>query len=323
MAQGLSEDRLLAVIDRLFARGKLPLGRGDDCAVLDSFPLAISSDLFLEDIHFRLGYFTPGEIGHKALAVNLSDLAAMGAAPLGFSLCLGIPHGLSLPWLEEMLAGMAQLAKAHNLILIGGDLSAADKLHLSITIYGTGNFLTRHAAKPGDILFVAGQLGLARAGLRQLEESGRNAIAAWPNACAAHLLPDPLIHTGLALAELHPAGAVALMDVSDGVARDLARMLAASSLKRGVSLGADLHLRESQLHPEVVACARMTGDEPVDFALAGGEDYALLGACPERLWPLLAERRPEVWQLGQITSEPGIRVNRIPLTPVKGFDHFS
>ena len=335
----LSEDSILACLGRHFPQTgpSLLLGRGDDCAVLRGMrPLAVSSDLFLEDIHFRRAYFTPEETGYKALAVNVSDLAACGARPVGFTLCLGLPRWVDAAWLEAFFSGMASLASEHHMVLAGGDLSGCERLHISITVWGEpadpGNFLTRGGSMPGDVLFVVGRLGLARVGLNVLEAHGRAALADWPCACAAHLHPEPQVDAGLMLARAgFNARPPALMDVSDGIMRDLPRLLgltgelsAGGQSGRG-TLGAEILLARGQLHPEVVGYADATGKNPVHEALLGGEDYALLGSCAPDMLPPLHAAIPRLTSIGVVTAGGGIVCNNEPLdklAAMRGFDHF-
>ena len=304
-----SEDSILACLARHFpaTHPSLLLGRGDDCAVLKAgTPLCVSSDLFLEDVHFRRSYFTPEEIGHKALAVNVSDIAACGGRPLAFTLALGLPDDVDALWLDRFFSGMAALAQEQRLALAGGDLSRSPFLHVSITIWGEsytgGDFLVRGGSMPGDSLFVVGRPGLARVGLQVLEKEGRAALEHWPAACAAHLLPVPQVDAGLMLAR---AGAnarpPALMDLSDGIMRDLPRLLGRTGESRArregdtgtatdSGLGAAILLPQGMLHPEVVRHARENGLNPVHEALLGGEDYALLGSCAPDMLPILLAR---------------------------------
>jgi len=334
----LSEDGILRCLGRHFPQTgpSLLLGRGDDCAVLRAGrPLAVSSDLFLEDVHFRRAYFTPEETGYKSLAVNVSDLAACGARPLGFTLCLGLPAWVDEPWLDAFFSGMAELATRHNLVLAGGDLSGCERLHISVTVWGEpadpGNFLVRGGGMPGDVLFVVGRLGLARVGLSVLEAQGRAALQAWPAACAAHLRPEPQVDAGLMLARAgFNARPPALMDVSDGIMRDLPRLLGLtgelSAGRNGLgNLGAEILLARGQLHPEVVRHAEAQGKNPVHEALLGGEDYALLGACAPDMLPPLHAAIPGLTSIGVITSGGGIVCNNEPLdklAAMRGFDHF-
>lgn len=328
----LSEDHILEMISRYFpqAHPSLLLGRGDDCAVLRGGPpLCVSSDLFLEDIHFRRSYFTPAEIGHKALAVNVSDIAAMGARPLGFTLCLGLPQDIDAPWLDEFLKSMSALAGQHRMALAGGDLARSPHLHVSITVWGEpstasaqgkGTFLLRGSAQPGDSLFVVGHPGLARVGLLSLEALGHKARSLWPRACAAHLTPTPQVDAGLILsrAGMRPPS---LMDLSDGLARDLPRLLGITGGRSGSSLGAEVVLPAHALHSEVVRYCQENGLNPIEEAWLGGEDYALLGACAPELLPALHAALPALWSIGTVTDS-GVIVRNGEVVGVGGFDHF-
>lgn len=326
----LSEDAILDLIDRHFDKTHpaLALGRGDDCAIFNSTGnLCASSDMFLEDIHFRRSYFYPYELGHKALAVNISDLAGFGAKPLTFTLCLGLPEWVNMVWLDSFFRGMGALAAKHRMALAGGDLSRSSMLFIAISIFGEAPencaFLTRKGARPGDIIFVVGELGLARAGLHALEAEGREAIPLWPNACRAHLAPEPQVGAGLMLARAgFNSRPPALMDLSDGIARDLPRLLAMGEEKNGKCPGARIKLGENMLHPEVCGQARANGRDPLLEAALGGEDYALLGACAPDLYHSLQSAIPGLWKLGEITEEPGIFLNDRNLAGISGFDHF-
>ncbi|NCC26016.1 MAG: AAA family ATPase, partial [Deltaproteobacteria bacterium] len=203
-----SEQEFLDLLDRFFpnAGPGLVRGRGDDAAVIDGFErLCLTTDLFVEDVHFRRRYFTPRDIGHKALAVNLSDLAAMGARPMGFTLCLTVPPGSpDKSWWEELFAGMADLAARHGVLLVGGDLSRGPSLSLAVTAWGpSARPLCRAQARTGDLVFLVDSIGLARTGLTVLER-GMNP-ADWPTSVAAHLRPRPLVAEGLAL-RIHEDG---------------------------------------------------------------------------------------------------------------------
>ena len=296
----VSEDGILACLGRHFplTHPALLLGRGDDCAVLRAGrPLCMSSDLFLEDVHFRRAYFGPADIGHKALAVNVSDLAACGARPQAFALNLGLPDWVDMAWLDSFFSGMAALAGQYRMALAGGDLSRCSTLHVSVTVWGEtaeqGAFLARGGAMPGDILFVVGPLGLARVGLTVLEETGVEALQAWPGACAAHLRPQPQVDAGLMLARAgFNARPPALMDLSDGLVRDLPRLLGLCGEQAATGhgagnhvLGASLVLPQGLLHPELLRFAGARGKNPVHEArhrLAGEEAGAAFGDFPHR-----------------------------------------
>lgn len=309
-----SEDHFLEIVDAVFpnVHEHMLVGRGDDCAVLQCpEKVCLTSDLFVENVHFRLSYFSPADVGYKALAVNLSDLAANGARPLGFNLNLIWPSGLDSVFCRQMLEGMAGLAKDYDLALSGGDLSFGPCLALCVTIWGESpaRNLLRRASSSGDVLFAAGEVGMARCGLMVLEKEpdpGR-----YPDCVARHLRPRPLVKQGLALAGTQKVKG--LMDVSDGLARDLPRFLGPGA---GIELEGSL-----PVHEEVADYCTRTGQDPVHFCLLGGEDYALLGACAPRDWALLQRAFPGLWKLGIAGSTPGIIYQGTRLD-LKGFDHF-
>jgi thiamine-monophosphate kinase len=328
-----SEQDFLAVIDRHFPNrgGHVLLGRGDDCAIFDleghdrpgktGGKLCVSTDLFVEDVHFRRSYFTPADIGHKALAAAASDLAGMAAEPLGFALSLVLPGDLADEFLDQMLASMAELSGRLGLPLIGGDLSRGPVLTLDMVVFGrpgpTGRLLKRGQARPGDALLLAGDIGLARAGLAELECRGLCEPGQWPAALAAHLRPEPRLAEGLALARIETPDGPAisgLMDVSDGLARDLPRFLG--------PFGADLSLGPDDLHPEVAAYFSALGEDPVEAAILGGEDYALLACADQKRLPVVLAVLPQVRVIGQVSAAPGVRLNSGAVLR-QGFDHFA
>ncbi len=330
----LSEDHILEILSRHFpdSHSSLILGRGDDCAVIKpQGQLCVSTDLFIEDVHFRQSYFTPGEIGHKALAVNISDIAAMGVRPTGFSLGLAIPENTSMQWLDAFFFGMGQLARTHNVALSGGDISRADKVHICITNWGEvgankalgdngSPYLVRGGAMPGDVIFIVGQVGLARVGLEELEKNGRDSQDIWPFSCAAHLRPEPQVDAGLILARssinVRPP---VLMDLSDGLARDLPRLL---GREKNSMLGAQIVFPDVLLHQEVIEHARKHKRNAVHEAWLGGEDYALLGACMPKLLPILQAALPQMRSIGIVTDSGHIELNG-DRVDFMGFDHFN
>lgn len=337
-----SEDSLLDIIDHFFpcTHSSLLLGRGDDCAILPAHgPLCLSTDVFSENSHFRRAYFRPEEIGYKALAVNISDIAACGGRPLAFSLGLSLPPDMERVEIEALFSGMAGLARQYDLALSGGDLSRADSLQLCLTIWGDAPdtpFL-RRGCQSGDCLFVLepesalsplifsrpdfSRLGLARLGCELLEKYGRGIERDFPAACAAHLRPVPCVAQGRVLAELardFPAARIHLMDMSDGLARDLPRLL-------GDTSGADIVLAPEILHPEILRYARKQNTPEswaVEYAVGGGEDYCLLGACAPHSVEQLRSRLPELHVLGLASDSGQIRLNG-QIYASRGFDHFS
>ncbi len=309
-----SEEEFLALIDEYFpGQGSgLLLGRGDDCAVLQCRDrLCVSSDFFLEGVHFSRDYFSPQDIGHKGLAANLSDIAAMGATPEGFLLNLLLPQDLPEDFWPQYFRGLADLAGEYGIYLAGGDLSRSRQLGIGITIWGTPGqrYLTRGNCSAGDLLFLLGQPGLSATGLEVLG-SGKN-TSEFPQAIQAHLRPSVFVDQARRLEAVPQVKA--LMDVSDGLAKDVPRFLSPG-------LGADLWLSEQDLHPEVVAHAEQEGMTAVDFAFRGGEEYALLGALAPFFRCDLNSVLPGARIIGRVTRDPGIRLNG-EAVPEGGYDH--
>jgi thiamine-monophosphate kinase len=313
-----SEDAFLELIDSHFTLSNphVKLGRGDDCCILSNeSDLCVSSDLFLEDVHFRRSYFSPGDIGYKALAVNLSDIAGMGARPIAFNMDLMIPDGLPDGFWDEFFSSMSALARQNDLVLAGGDLSRADKLGVNITIFGAGGskgrFIERRKAAVGDGVFVCGDLGLARVGMLAMEEMGEAAKEAYPAACRAHLRPKMKL---MIASLLTAAGTSSLMDVSDGLARDLPRLVTPEQ-------GVDIEISEDMIPAEVVRYCEEKGLDPVETLVLGGEDYALLGTADFETG-FKVRSVPGVQMLGKVSGTPGVRVNGKDFS-TSGFDHFA
>lgn len=280
MLEAMGEFDLIA---RYFSRAprRALVGVGDDCALIEPKPgtqMAISCDMLVAGRHF-LDNVAPRKLGHKALAVNLSDLAACGAKPLAFTLALSLPS-LDEGWLAEFSTGLMRLADAHDCELIGGD-TAAGPLNLCITVFGEvqGSALLRSGARAGDDLYVSGHLGDARLALRAL--TGR-----------LHLPPDLLTQTRDRLEQPEPRIALGLalrgwasaaIDLSDGLAGDLGHMLKASGVGATLEgptltglLQAQSHPQWSQISPPVQA---------LDEVLAGGDDYELAFTAPSPARP--------------------------------------
>lgn len=355
------------LINRFFApdagRGRVTsgpapvLGIGDDCALLmppaSGCLLAISTDMLIEGRHFFAGT-AAAAIGHKTLAVNLSDLAAMGAEPLGFTLALAVPD-VRPDWLEAFSSGLLALADRHRCPLVGGDTTRGP-LCLSVTVFGSvpsTGALRRDGARAGDDIWVSGWLGAAAHAVR-CRQLGREAMPA-----AAERLdwPRPRLALGLALRGL--AGSA--IDLSDGLAGDLAHVLKASSAAgnplppamatspgdgegpaatgpseglagaSGGQLGACLEVEAIPVDP---ALRDLDRDDALGLALQGGDDYELLFTASPRLRGQLAALAtadgfgavgPQ--RIGTVTVEPGIRLRQAdgslrPLTAAS-FDHFA
>ena len=310
------------LIARHFTRPvrRAALGVGDDCALLNAQPgmqLAVSSDMLVEGRHF-LSTVAPERLGHKALAVNLSDLAACGAEPLAFTLALALPRGD-----DDFAAGLARglfaLADSAGIELVGGDTTAGP-LNLCITVIGQvpiGQALLRSGARAGDELWVSGQLGDARLALEVFR--GRLSLSAddFEAARRAMELPQPRVALGMALRGL----ASSAIDLSDGLVGDLAHVLQRSAV--GARLEVDALPRSALL-------SRQASELQLECLLAGGDDYELLFSAPAaRQAEVLAAARQAgvaVTRCGVITADSGLRLvdgqGRDMALRSRGFDHF-
>lgn len=307
----------------------LVLGIGDDCALLAPEPgqqLAISSDMLVENRHF-FADVDPCTLGHKALAVNLSDLAAMGAAPLGFTLALALPRA-DEAWLAAFSQGLLALAQQHRCPLVGGDTTRGP-LNLCITVFGqvpVGQALRRSGAQPGDDIYISGTVGDARLALEAL--LGHITLPADVLQRTRQRLecPAPRLALGQALRGIATAAA----DVSDGLLGDLGHILTASGV------GAELY-PETLLQSAAVSDA--VRQQPPELAwtcaLAGGDDYELVFTAPPTARAAVqaaAERaHTTITRMGRVTAERGVRLlgadgHALPpdrLPALRGFDHFS
>jgi len=318
----LSEFDLIKQYFRRNRPGRAVLGIGDDCALLAPTPgmqMAISTDMLVEGRHFFAGA-DPRMLGHKCLAVNLSDLAAMGARPLGFTLALALPEA-DPDWLAGFSAGLFALADAHDCELIGGDTTRGP-LNICITVFGEvgpGQALRRDAARAGDDLWVSGTLGdarLALAGYWNAYALGEEDLLL---AAARMHMPGPRVALGRALAAL-PSPPAAL-DISDGLVGDLGHILAASQV------GATL---EVDALPAGPVLARQPREWRRRFTVAGGDDYELCFAARREdreavIAAGLSSGTP-VTRVGTIDAQAGLRFvdasGAAVALQVQGWDHF-
>jgi thiamine-monophosphate kinase len=292
-------ERIRQSAARGFQSRSLVRGIGDDCAIFrpdGSADLVFTSDFVLEGRHFTLDTHTAADVGHKALARSLSDLAAMGSEPAFCLVSLAIPARLGAAWVARFYKGLMGLAKAHKTALAGGDLAQFDKVVADVICCGRvprGKALLRGGARVGDAIYVTGELGASAHGFAT--RRGK----AWRR----HLRPSPRVAVGLALGQL---GAHAAIDLSDGLSLDLQRLC-----------------RESKV------AARLDGEIPIarnatlEEALHGGEDYELLftipggAAVPARIGGV------RVTRIGQIVRGRSGEIRLAgKILKAKGFDHF-
>jgi thiamine-monophosphate kinase len=328
-----------ALIARITAR--LPsapwvlVGPGDDAAVVEPDPRmaeVLTTDAFVERVHFDRRFCPPDAIGHKALAVNLSDLAAMGASPRAVLLSLVLPDEFPVADLDAMLDGMLALASRHRVAIVGGNI-ARSPAGLVVDVTATGSVaprraLTRAAARPGDDVYVTGTIGAGAVGLRAfLESAGRPSTAGlaggaeWSDAQARYLRPEPRVRAGLMLSRNRAA--TACMDLSDGLA-DGVRQIADAS---GVGMVID-----AAALPIDETARRWYADresDPLDAILAGGDDYELLFTSRRSQQGRLRQAHramggPPITRIGAVTKDRGVLLQT--LSGIRefpeGFQHF-
>lgn len=268
-----------ALIARLCA--KLPrragtiLGPGDDCAILapSRRPQLITIDSMVEGVHFKLEWTTPRMLGARALTVNLSDIAAMGGAPTSCVVNLAIRPGLDTAFFDRLYAGMAAAASAAGVDIVGGNITRANELAITIALQGdaSAGIMRRDSAHTGDAIYVTGTIGDAGAGLRILDGQLESRGAARKFLVRRFLTPTARVEAGKRLARLRPAPAA--IDVSDGLWQDLSHILGRSGV------GAEIDPAAIPLSP---AYRAVVGENP-ELALTGGDDYELLFCMRPRL----------------------------------------
>jgi thiamine-monophosphate kinase len=324
---------LQATLSPVVAAGPdLELGIGDDAAVWTPTPgesVVVTTDSLVEGVHFRLDWTDWRSLGHKSLAVNLSDLAAMGAAPKLATISLGLKGDEYVEDLKDLYRGIDQLAAPHGVVVAGGDIVASPSgLVMQVTVLGetrAGRVLKRSGAQVGDLICVSGTIGASAAGYRTLLEGADGPHAGMASAdllIAAHLRPQPRIALGKLLLD---QGATAAMDLSDGLLGDLPKMLTMSRLHGIVDL---------RKLPVAAAVKALFPETWLEMAIRGGEDYELLFTIPpdrfEGLLSMAEAVGATISAIGEITSgdrdEPLIAVidleGRGQAADIGAFDHF-
>ena len=320
----MREHELLAAIERA-AKGpdaRVVRWIGDDAAVVRSRPLAVTSiDTVVDGVHFELSTHSPEDVGHKALAVALSDLAAMGADPGEAYVSLALPEGFGPDAALELVRALDALARREGVTLAGGDLVRATVLVVTASVTGwaeeESEVVGRDGARAGDLVAVTGELGAAAAGLSLLHGQGGE-VPEREQLVRRHLRPEPRLATGRALAA---AGTSAMIDVSDGIASDARHLGERSGVELRVRL-ADLPLAAG-----VATVAEATGREPRELAAAGGDDYELLlTAPPERRAELdaaAADAGTALAWIGEVAAGDGavfLAENGEPVE-LRGYEH--
>lgn len=340
----ISEVGEFGLIDRLrdalgiTERAALLHGIGDDAAVYrvgdgpdgSARVHVVTTDALVEGVHFDRTFAPLGLLGYKAIAVNVSDVVAMNAEPRYATVALGLPNNVSVEAAETMYEGMAQACRQYGLAVVGGDVAAAERLFLSVTVVGEAAeaaVVTRGGAEPGDLLCVTGDLGSAAAGLKVLlagkeafEQDGEAQpdLAPWGYVVQRHLAPRARLDRVRTWAEagVRPS---ALIDISDGLASEV------HHLCRAGGVGARIEAALLPIHVQTARAAERFGDRPETYALYGGEDYELLFALPEAELGKLPE---DTYAVVGVVTEPheGTMLalsgdEAVPLQ-ASGFQHF-
>ena len=299
-------------------------GIGDDAAYWKSgdFGYCITSDTLVENVHFKLMYFSADKLGEKAVAVNLSDIAAMGATPIGMLINLGVTSNITEKWINDFYEGITKLALKYNCPVIGGDIVKSEILNITVTCIGNEKsniknkniFLNRESANPGDLVYVSGYLGNSKAGLQILNLLKTDLNDNEIYLKNSHLNPVPRIELGI---DLNESGITSCIDISDGLLLDSSRLSEAS--KVNIDINASV-LPISQQLKDVFP------QEYKNFALSGGEDYELLFTSPpnnkENIKKIAEKNELNLSIIGEVKNGNGEIMVDGSLTDPKGWDHF-
>jgi len=314
-----------------FSPEKLIKGIGDDCAVIGPYKdkvFLITTDLLVEGVHFILERIPPEHLGEKAVAVNLSDIAAMGGNALHLFLSVAIPRSMSLETIHLIYRGIKTVCRRYNVNILGGDTSSSpEKLMINVTVIGDATekeVLYRSGARAGDAIYITDTLGNSAAGLKLIKEELFAPDNLASSLIDAHNRPVPFLEAGRMIARSRLASA--MIDLSDGLLSDLQRICEASCV------GARIFHNSLPLSEELKVLAEINNLDPYEFVLSGGEDYRLLITIPgknlESFQKLFEKQKPcPVYHVGEITKELGSKMIRPDgkeeLLEVTGFDHFA
>jgi thiamine-monophosphate kinase len=311
---------------RFRARGAVRVGIGDDAAVFAGegrYDWVVTTDLMIEGIHFHHRYAPARALGWKALARSLSDIAAMGAEPCAALVALAVPRSTPTAWVKEFFAGLDQLARRYRVQLAGGDLSVAPQVVADVQALGQvakGRAVLRSGARPGDVVFVSGTLGLATTWLEIMRRRVISLEEVAIRASRAHHLPQPRVELGRALVRRRVA--TAMIDVSDGLSTDLHHICEASGV------GARVFAEQIPAVELPAPLARRLSTTGLELALNGGEDYELLFTLPRARAARLPKKLAGVklTQIGEITRDRRMWLvderGRARLLAPRGWDPF-
>ena len=313
----------------LFNHHNVIKGIGDDCAVLGPYEhkaFLVSTDLLIEDIHFKPSKIPPQHLGQKAVAVNLSDIAAMGGIARHLLVALALPKGLDISTIHAFYEGMKMICRKFGINIIGGDTSASPtKMMINLTVLGDvpeDEVLYRHGAGPGDLIFVTGTLCNSAADLQLIMENYTVPQKIADVLIKAHHLPVPFLEIGRLIARSRLASA--MIDISDGLISDLEHICMASGV------GASLNKNALPISDELRLFAEINHLDPYEISLMGGEDYRLLITVPKpnvlAFKQIILKKMDTIYKIGEITHGSKIEITDLNGCLIqlkgKGFDHF-
>lgn len=303
------------LIERITRKSKdkdVLVGIGDDAAVIKTSKglQVLTTDCIVEGDHFRKEWFTPNQIGMKAIEINVSDVVAMGAKPRFALVSLGLPKDIDVDFVEEMYQGMWKTCSKYNVEIIGGNMTHSQQVFISIALTGDinkENLCLRSGAKPGDYIFVSGHLGNGRAGLRLFQEN----VGGFESVRKTYLEPKAQLKTALKLAPYVNS----MIDVSDGLASDIKHICEQSKC------GAIIHKDKIPIKDEVRQIAKTLGEDEYNYALFGGEDFQLAYTVSKNNLS-----KVDGFLIGEITKDKKIKLianGKEEVIKEKGYDHFS
>lgn len=307
----IGEFGLISRITRKTRDKNVIVGIGDDAAVIkiDKVFQVLTTDCLVEGDHFRREWFTPLQIGMKAIEINVSDIAAMGATPKYVLVSLGLPEELNVEFVDEMYKGMWKTCDKYNIDIIGGNMTHSNQIFISITLSGEvekKNLVLRNGAKPGDFIFVSGHLGNGRAGLRVFQEN----IKGFNEIRKKYLEPKAKLEYALKTAPFVNS----MIDISDGLAADIKHICEQSNC------GAVIHRDKIPIDDEVRRVARLLGENEYDYALFGGEDFELVYTVSQKMVDKI-----DGYLIGEITKDKKIKLlsnGKQREIMGHGYDHF-
>jgi len=303
------------LIERIARKSKdkaVLVGIGDDAAVIKTLKglQVLTTDCLVEGDHFRQEWFTPKQIGMKAIEINVSDAAAMGAVPRFALVSLGLPKDIDVDFVEQLYKGMWKTCSKYNIEIIGGNMTHSQQIFISVTLTGNvdkGNLCLRSGAEPGDYIFVSGHLGNGRAGLQLFQEN----VKGFEAVRKTYLEPKAQLKTALKLAPYVNS----MIDISDGLASDITHICEQSKC------GAIIHKDKIPINDEVRQVAKTLGENEYNYALSGGEDFQLAYTVSKNNL-----NKVDGFLIGEITIDKKIRLVSNAgeeIIKEKGYDHFS